>query len=658
MCGIAGLLNHDVHQPVDVPALVSLQEALRHRGPDGRGRWSAGPVGLAHTRLALVDLTTGDQPLANESGQLQLVFNGEVYNHRELRAALQRRGHRFRSGSDAEVVVHLVEERGVEALQALDGPFALALWDTGRRELLLACDRFGMRPLHWLERHDGWAFASEVKALLALPDTPRQLDPVALAQTAHLWGPVAPRSAFAGVHTLGPGEWLRLRPAVPGQPAPAPQRQRWWQWPARLSDTPQPDTDGFDAAADALRERLRASTQRQLDADVPVGVYLSGGLDSAVLAALAAEDARRRGTPLQAFALGFDDPAVDESPAQDAVAAALGLQLNRVRVDRQAHAADLDRLVWHAETPVVRTAAAPLFALARLARQSGVKAVLSGEGADELLGGYDLFKELRIRRLMAGGRAAWRAAPLSRLYPYLAHRPGRVTPLAARWWATTRDDLDDPLLPLRTRLQGGQRFASLLAPPWRQAWPLEQALAGLHDRLPPDPDHRSWLARAQLLEITGLLPGYLLSTQGDRVAMAEGLELRHPYLDHGTAEWLATLPDTWKQRGLRDKRLLRAAARPLLPAALRERPKQPFRAPGLDHLLDTRGRLPDAVEARLTPARLRDHSWLDATAVNQLLTKARAGRATSHADNLALVMLVTTLSWLDQFGAAGPAPVP
>ncbi len=631
-----------------------MQATLSHRGPDGRGHWLSGAVGLAHTRLALVGLDSGAQPLSSEDGLIQLVLNGEVYNHRELRAGLVQRGHRFATDSDSEVVVHLYEELGERCLDALNGPFALALWDQRQRQLLLARDRFGMRPLYWTQRRNGWAFASEVKALLTLEDVPRALDMTALCQTVQFWAPVAPRSAFAGIASLAPGSWMRLQPGHPAQPQPIARQQRWWD----IDWTPAEHPDPFDQAAEHVRERLRAATELQLQADVPVGVYLSGGLDSTALAALAAQAAHRHGSPLQAFALGFEDPAYDETPQQDAVAQALGLTLHRIRVGRGDIGEAFERLVWHAETPLVRSAGAPLMHLARLARQGGVKAVLSGEGADEVFAGYDLFKELRIRHLMAGGAAPWRSAPLRRLYPYLRQSPVGLGSLSSRWWSASSPDAEDPLLPLRTRMQVGARFAALLHPHWRERWETEHlpaAQAGLTDSLPADFQRWPWLGRARHLEFKGLLAGYLLSSQGDRVAMAEGLELRHPYLDHALVEDVARLPSAWSLRALHDKRLLREALRPLLPAALRQRAKQPYRAPDVSGLLGPDGQLPAALEDLVSGDTLRSHPWLDAEAVTRLLNKCRQGRAVSTADQQAFVTVLSLLSWQRQFGVRGVA---
>jgi len=657
MCGIAGLLQFTLSDRASLAELSGMQSALAHRGPDGQGRWASGAVGLAHTRLALVGLDSGAQPLSSEDGQIQLVLNGEIYNHRELRAGLERRGHRFATDSDSEVVVHLYEEQGERCLDALNGPFALALWDQRQRRLLLARDRFGMRPLYWTERRAGWAFASEIKALLTLRDVPRALDMTALCQTVQFWAPVAPRSAFAGIACLAPGSWLLLQPRHPAQPQPMALQQRWWD----IHWTPDPHPGTFEEAAHRVRERLRAATEQQLQADVPVGVYLSGGLDSTALAALAAQAAHRHGSPLQAFALGFDDPAYDETPQQDAVAQALGLTLQRIRVGRGDIGQGFERLVWHAETPLVRSAAAPLMHLARLARQGGVKAVLSGEGADEVFAGYDLFKELRIRRLMAGGTASWRSAPLRRLYPYLRQSPVGLGGLSARWWSTSTPDADDPLLPLRTRMQVGNRFAALLHPHWRERWETEHvpaAHAGLTDSLPADFTRWPWLARARHLEFKGLLAGYLLSSQGDRVAMAEGLELRHPYLDHALVDDVARLPSAWSLRGLNDKRLLREALRPLLPAPLRQRAKQPYRAPDVSGLLGPDGQLPPALEDLVSADALHGHPWLDAAAATRLLTKCRQGRAVSTSDQQAFVTLLSLLSWQRQFDvkAVGERP--
>lgn len=640
MCAIAGIFT--TARGPDPALLARMLDLQGHRGPDGTRCWVDGPIGLGHARLALVDLAGGAQPLASEDGSVQVICNGEIYNHRELRQALIARGHRMRSASDSEVIVHLYEEQGAAMLDRLNGPFALAVWDTRRQALLLARDRAGMRPLHWTHLPDGsLAFASETKALLALPGVERAPDPAGLQQLFHWWGTVGERTVFRGIRQLPPGHTLVV------EDPRAPQLRRWWSW--NFEPDPTLARCPEEELAQALQERLARAVALQRQADLPVGLYLSGGLDSTALAALMAQD----GSPPHSWGLRFEDPRFDEGPAQQQAAEALGLAHQAVHSTGARRAADLPRVVWHAETPVLRMAPAAMLALAAATRQAGCKAVISGEGADEILAGYDLFKEARVRRFMArepGSRA--RAAMLSRLYGYLPDSPTSARSLAAARWQAEAGDSEDPLFAHRGRMQAGGRIDALWSPAWRAELAahggaaLDAAYAAL---LPPGSARWPALGRDQLGEALTLLPGYLLSTQGDRMAMAHGIELRHPFLDSELVDWVGRLPPARKLRGLREKHLLRKAMHARLPATLRDRPKQPFRAPDSTSFFDAEGRLPDWAQALTQPQALERIGWFDVPRVQRLLDKGRAGRIIGFADNMALVGLLSMLLWHQQF---------
>lgn len=657
MCGIAGLLQRDPAAPVDAGDLLRMRERLRHRGPDGEGQWIDGPIGLAHVRLALVDLAGGAQPMGNEDGAIQVVCNGEIYNHAALRHDLQRRGHVLRTRSDTEVLVHLYEEHGAGFLEHLNGPFALALWDGRQRELLLARDRAGMRPLHWAALRGRVAFASEAKALLALPDCPREADPAALASLLEFWAPPPGHSPFRGIHELPPGHLLRIgRDGIP-------RLQRWWDWTFR--EPGDWDTRPLPTLAGELRELLTDAVRLQRLADVPVGLYLSGGLDSSAIAATLAGLEPEGSVSRPAFALGFDDPALDESAAQQAAAASLQAPLHRVTVTGDDTARELPRLVWHAETPLVRTAPVAMMRLAGAVRSHGIKAVLSGEGADELFAGYDLFKEAQVRRFMARApHSRWRGRLLERLYPYLSHAPTGRRSLAAAVWGAADSRPDDPLDAQAMRRRAGQRVAALFHPAWRAQLAAHDPAEAWRADLPPDIGRWPPLSQAQWVEARTLMAGQLLSTQGDRAAMAEAVELRHPFLDHRVMDWAARLPPRARLAGLADKVVLRESLRGRLPDAVRLRPKQPFRGPDRTLFSDAGGRLPATAELLLDDARLARTGWFDTAAVRRLVDKCRSGRAIGFADHLAFVVAWSMLHWHAQFldgnglapGAATMAP--
>ncbi|MDD4885676.1 MAG: asparagine synthase (glutamine-hydrolyzing), partial [Thiomonas sp.] len=410
MCGIAGRLNWNA--PVDPSQLGEMIGRLHHRGPDGHGFFNKGPIGLAHARLSIIDLSSGDQPMCNEDGTVWVVFNGEIFNYIELRADLLRRGHRFATQSDTEVLVHLYEDFGDALVDHLNGQFAFALWDTARQRLLLARDRTGIRPLFHTHVPGGLAFASEVKALFALPEVPRRLDARALGEVFTYWAPLPPHAVFEGIESLPPGHVMTVD-------AQGARLHRYWDW--TFPPAPIEADRSADAYAEELRDLLIDAVRLQLRADVPVAAYLSGGLDSSIVTTLIRH---YTDTPLRTFSLTFDDAEFDESVWQQQLVKHLGTDHTTVHCTRADIAAAFPRTIAHTETPIVRTAPAPMMLLAAGVRAAGYKVALTGEGADEVFGGYDIFKEARVRRFMArqpGSR--WRPRLLDRLYPYLKHSP-------------------------------------------------------------------------------------------------------------------------------------------------------------------------------------------------------------------------------------------
>ena len=391
MCGIGGIIAcSSGAKPPSRAELARMARTLHHRGPDESGISCDGPFGLAHTRLSIIDLGGGKQPMHDASGRFTLVYNGEVFNYVELREELSSKGRVFRTESDTEVVLQAWLEWGEAALERFDGQFAIAIVDLHARRLVLARDRLGVRPLYTCRHAGRIYFASEVKAIFAAdPTIPRELDHDGLDETFTFWTAVAPRSVFSGVDEL-PAGTIRTYELPSGT-----CRERAWfelSFPGR---TERAFTGTRDDAAALVRESLeRAVRLRMLRADVPVAAYLSGGLDSAVVAALAARAAPRFAT----FSLRFQDAEYDEGEYQSLVAQRLGTDHHEVHVGRDDIAEVFGDVVEHAERPLLRTAPAPLFLLARRVREHGIKVVLTGEGADEMFAGYDLFREGKVRR--------------------------------------------------------------------------------------------------------------------------------------------------------------------------------------------------------------------------------------------------------------------
>lgn len=636
MCGIAGAVAlRDGVPPLPAADLAAMVGALRHRGPDEFGTYRDRRAALGHARLSIIDLATGQQPLSNEDGTLWVAFNGEIFNYVELRAELVALGHAFRTRSDTEVIVHAYEAWGTDAFARFNGQFAVALWDSAREALVLARDRLGVRPLHLCEHAGRLWFASEVKALFAGdPTMPRAFDPAGLAETFTFWTAVAPRTPFLGVTELEPGHVRVVSRSGSVDRA---------FWAPRY---PLAGDGSFQGSVAEAAERVRAALEeavrlRMLRADVPVGSYLSGGLDSSLVAALGREV---KGERFLTFSIRFEDAEYDETGFQRAAAARIGSDHREIVVRRRDIAAAFPAVVAHAERPLLRTAPAPLYLLSGLVRDAGIKVVLTGEGADEMFAGYDLFREGRVRRFW--GRqpgSAVRPRLLERLYPYLARSPVAQQAMAREFFGRGRERWSAPGFAHQTRWLGTAALQRLFQPDLRAAVRDLDPAARLLADLPAGFPRWNPLAQDQYLETRTLLSGYLLSSQGDRMLMAHSVEGRFPFLDADVVELANALPASYKLRGLDEKHVLKRAARGLVPEEILRRPKQPYRAP--DALSFVGPDAPDWVRELVSPGAVADAGVFDPRAVERLWRKCEAsggGEQFSNSDNMALVGVLST----------------
>lgn len=638
MCGIAGALALAGGEPVASATLRRMLTLLRHRGPEVAGVYRDGPVALGHARLSIIDLAGGLQPIANEDESGWVIANGEVFNYLELGEELRATGHRFRTGSDSEVILHLYEEHGPALLDRLNGQYAFALWDGRRRRLLLGRDRLGERPLFYTVAGGALLFASEIKALLADPRVPRRPDPQALDQVFTFWSALPGRTMFAGIHELPAGHYL-----VAEADGGAPTVARYWGH--RYAPTEDRDGDAADYA-DRLRDLLVDATRLRLRADVPVGAYLSGGLDSSTIAAIVRHQAPNR---LQTFSVAFADADFDERLHQQRMARALGTEHHTIECRPADIGAVFPEVVWHAETPLLRTAPAPLFLLSALVRDHGLKVVLTGEGADEFLAGYNLFKEALVRRFWARQpESRLRPLLLRRLYDWLPDLQQLPQAYLEAFFRQGMAETDDPLYSHLLRWRNTARLKRLFSADVQAALADYDGTAELSARL-IDPDLAGWhpLAQAQYLEVLTFLTPYLLAAQGDRVAMAHAIEGRSPFLDHRLVEFAATIPARLRMRGLDEKYLLKRAVRDLLPEEIARRPKRPYRAPIAAAFCG-----PDApgyVAELLAPEAVRAAGLFNPLAVTRLLAKCRAQAQVSENDNMALVGVLSAQLWHRRF---------
>ncbi len=653
MCGMAGIVSlNSAAAPPSREALLRMIGALGHRGPDERGLYRDERAGLAHTRLSIIDISGGRQPLVDASGKVWVVFNGEIFNYVELRKRLIGLGYRFRTRSDTEVIANAYRAWGEAAFERMTGQWAIAIWDTAGRRLVLSRDRTGICPLHICDRKDRVVFASEVKAIFAAdPTIPRRFDPAGLDQTFTFWTVVPPQGVFEGIKELRPGH-IRIyeRRGV--------REYAYWKphYPEAASLANHQFGGSLDDAAEEVRAALDAATSlRMVRSDVPVGSYLSGGLDSSLVAAMGRRFAGER---FQTFSLRFSDAEYDETDFQRLLARTIDSEHHEVVVSRKDIAEVFPQVIWHTERPVLRTAPAPLFLLSRLVRSHGVKVVLTGEGADEVFAGYDIFREAKIRRFWACQPASERRARLlERLYPYLSRSPVQQQAMARRFFGRNLSAYAAPGFAHDTRWHTTAAIKRLFSGDMRTEAARHDVVSELIGGLPPEFAQWSPLAQDQHIEIQTLLSGYLLSSQGDRMLMAHSVEGRFPFLDERVVALANSLPPSYKLRVLDEKHVLKRVAKPVLPPDIVARKKQPFRAPNA--LCFVGEHVPGYVAEALSETAIRDAGVFDPVAVGRLLGKCRAQSAAgggdlSNSDNMALVGVISTQLLHRQFIAGRP----
>ncbi|HLW87400.1 MAG TPA: asparagine synthase (glutamine-hydrolyzing) [Terriglobales bacterium] len=633
MCGIAGILKLASGE-VDAARLRQMIDAIRHRGPDAQNVFANSGVGLANARLSIVDIAGGGQPMSNADGSLWITFNGEIFNHIELREELLKKGIRFATHSDTEVILHLYRDLGEECVHRLNGQWAFAIWDARRRKLFLSRDRVGIQPLFYTVADQNFIFGSEVKAIFACPEVSREIDLQALDQFFTFWVSLPPRTIFRNISQLPPGHSLTVENG-------RVRVRQYWQPDYSATE---PANDSVMSKAEELLELMSDATRIRLRADIPVGAYLSGGIDSSFITALA----RPVVDKLRTFSVAFDDPELDESKFQREASAHLRTEHSEIRCSPGDIGRVFPEVIWHTEQPVLRAGPAPLFLLSDLVHRSGFKVVLTGEGADELLGGYDIFKEAKIRRFW-GRQPGSRFRPqlLKRLYPYMQGMQKQPEAYLANFFRVDARDTASPFFSHLPRWQLTAKLKGYFSPDTHGELADYDAYSDLQQSLPSA--YAGWpeFCQAQYLETAYLLPGYILSAQGDRVAMAHSVEARYPFLDHRVIEFCQKLHPALKMRVLAEKYLLKKASQSMLPSGVIERPKQPYRAPdGASFLNQTS---PKYVEELLSQEKLQRDGIFSPAAVLSLVAKFKKGRVLGAKDNMALVGILSTQLLVQQF---------
>jgi asparagine synthase (glutamine-hydrolysing) len=575
MCGIAGFLHSDRQQPVDRQTLVAMAAMLHHRGPDGFGCAMKQGVGFSHSRLSIVDLNEerGRQPFCTADDRFLLTKNGELYDYQRIRANLTAQGARFRSKSDSELVLHLYPRFGLERmLPALRGEFAFALYDEHEDTLFLVRDRFGIKPLYWTQTASGVVFGSELKALFANPDVARKFDSEGLFH--QLMQTMVPGStAFVDIKQVKPGHYMEVRRRNGGLRL---REQRYWDIMFPVSDNPVPVRDE-EPFVDAVREKLTDAVHLRLEADVPVGCYLSGGIDSCSIMGLAAAASQN---PVKAFTIGFDSDVYDETPIATEMAKATGAEQEILRVKSDHLYDHFEETLWHTERTIYNTLGVAKLLMSRRVREVDYKVVLTGEGSDELFGGYPAFRRdlflHGLDELPVSERAEWQLL--------LAQNNEQF-----RGAMLAEDAIEDPAFDgligftpscLQPWLAAARRVPALLHPDLRRQLGGYDPGRAIADALDGEAlQGRHVLDQAQYVWIKTMLEGQILTWGGDRVDMANSMEARPPFLDHHLAEFAATLPPSMRIKGRTEKYVLREAMKGLLPETLYKREKFAFMAP-------------------------------------------------------------------------------
>jgi len=629
MCGIAGFISVKPTTRFDMRSFLGRAAAiLEHRGPDGWGYYlqQSLQVGLLHTRLAIIDPANGAQPMCH--GDWIISFNGEIYNYRELRQELQESGVRFDGNSDTEVMLKAVSAWGESAFSRFNGEWACLLWNRKTRMLWASRDRYGIRPLYVLDFGGYLFFASETKAFDALPEYRRAIDTQGLAEHALLWNTLDDRTVFRDIRSVVPGTVERY--SLQGNQS----SHRYYRFPHEIDHR-----ICLGEAVEQAASLLQSSVALRMRSDVPVGMYLSGGLDSTVIAGIVN---KRLGHRPDSFSVAFRDPALDESRFQRQVAADNAGVHTEVMVDGNDVAGHISNASYHFERPVFRTAPVPLYLLSRKVNAGGYKVVLTGEGADEVLCGYDAFKETKLARFWARHQGAVDGGVLlKRLYPHLSHyRDDRNFGLMKIFYQRFLDPALRNNAGLHIRLHNNGALLSFLSADVQAS-----AAPALIDRLlEPMQASSDWAQRQQYAEFRTLLAGYLLSSQGDRMTMAHSVEARFPFLDHRFVDFCFGLPSSFKLRGFNQKYLLKQAFRDLVPETIVKRPKMPYQAPDIASFVND-GQVHSLAFDMLAKDTVDKYGLFAAEKVRKLLQKAvsagKSGKPLGYRDNMIFTFILT-----------------
>lgn len=630
MCGIAGFLNDKNHTDNKISTLRRMLTRIKHRGPDESGVYVSDAIGLGSVRLSIIDLSTGTMPLSNANETLYVVFNGEIFNYLELREDLQAKGHQFKTQSDTEVIVHLYEEFGPEFLSKLNGQFAIAIWDTTKEELFLARDRVGIRPLFYTQIGESFVFASEIKSFLEFPNFKAKISAKSLSEFYTFWTSLSDNTVFEDVFELPSGSYMIVN-------SEAKKITKYWELPIVKPNAYKYTT--AKEAADAFEPIFKDAVKLRLRADVPVAAYLSGGLDSSITTSFI--KSVHPENQLRTFSIGFEDKAFDESSFQKLAVNFFKTQHSSVTCDAKDISNHFKAVVWHSEAPLLRTSPTPMSLLAKCVREHNIKVVITGEGADELFGGYNIFKETKIKHFWAKDtNSKYRPLLLKKLYPYIPQINKANSNALKLFFGYKLSDTQSPIYSHLLRWKNTSRIKNLLSDNFKAKLKGYHPIHEMTDQLNQKLDGYDYLEKAQWIELNYFMTKYLLASQGDRMAMANSVEGRYPFLDHRVIEFCMQLHPDLKLNGLNEKYLLKKMMIGKLPDSILNRPKQAYRAP-IRSTFFTNG-MPEQLQQMLSEDTIKKFGIFNPKHVNQLKAKMEQNKQISEIDNMAITAILST----------------
>lgn len=630
MCGVAGVVKINNQTRLDSDLLIHMLSSIRHRGPDESGFYIDERAAIGNVRLSIIDIASGQQPMCSQDHSLWIVFNGEIFNYIELKEELLALGHKFKTNSDTEVLLHLFEEFGPKCLNKLNGQFVFAIWNVKEKSLFIARDRVGIRPLFYTTSGGSFIFASEIKAILEHPDVKPQLNLNAIIQQFTFWTPLPGYSLFKGIHELEPGHYLLI------DQTGKITINKYWELSFAEKGNYQPTS--IEEALEGFQSVLLDSVKLRLRSDVPVAAYLSGGLDSSITTAFIKKISPQH---LQTFSIGFTDSNYDETSYQHEVSNYLKTQHTSFKCSAEDVADIFPEVIWYCESPLFRTAPAPMFLLSKKVRENNIKVVMTGEGADEILAGYDVFKEAKIRYFWANyPNSRFRPLLFKKLYPYIPQISGMNANMLKFVFGYKLSETENPFYAFLLRWNNGTFLNKYLSGNTGAQINGYSPIQELESYLPSGFSSWDSLSRAQWVETKLLMSNYLLSSQGDRMGMANSIEGRYPFLDYRVIEYASKLSPDFKLNGLNEKYLLKKMMANRLPESVLNRNKQAYRAPITTAFLGDHQ--PDYVTEYLDKQKLEKFGLFNPELVEQLVQRLKYGKNVSENDSMALTAIIST----------------